>query len=450
MPKGLFHVLSKKLDLHFTTRPGLRGVLRNSAWLFGDHFLKSVLGLIVGVWVARYLGTAGYGVLNYAIAFTALAAPLAHLGLQTVVVRDIVVRPAGMHATLGTSFFLRVMGAAIGLFLIYGAIVLLRPGDKLTITAVMMLAVSGVVQSLSITAWWFESQVRSKNTVLSQNIVFVTGTALRVALIVFGAPLLAFAALIALEMALSTVAVAIAYHFAGERIARWRVELARAKALLSDSWPFMLSGVAVTIYMKIDIIMIGEMSGTDDVGIYSAALRLSEPWYLIPTALVSSAFPYLVKSRAADRQTYQDKVGELCRVLAMLAHAIAIFMTFASGFLIGWLFGAAFASAAPILAVHIWACHAVFLGVAYNAWISAENLGVYALMATAAGAALNVALNWFLIPIYGVLGAALATIISYWFVIFAMPFMSIRTRPMGAVLIKALIPVPFATRSSRL
>jgi hypothetical protein len=70
-----------------------------------------------------------------------------------------------------------------------------------------------------VTAWWFESQVGAKQVVLSQNIAFVAGSAIRVALILFGAPLLAFVILMICEIALSTIAVALAYHWSGERIA---------------------------------------------------------------------------------------------------------------------------------------------------------------------------------------------------------------------------------------
>jgi polysaccharide transporter, PST family len=449
MVKRIFECIAAAIGVRLKTRPTFRNVLKNAAWLFGDHFLKLAIGLVVGVWVARYLGTADYGLLNYAIAFSAMAAPLATLGLQSIVVRDIVHDTNSAPVTLGTAFVLRLLGSTVGVLLVYVGVVLLRPDDRTAATAVVLLSLASVFQALSVTAWWFESQVRAKQVVLSQNIAFVTGSAIRVALILFGAPLLAFVILMICEIALSTIAVALAYHWSGERIANWHVRMARAKSLLSDGWPFMLSSIAITIYMKIDLIMLGEMSGNSEAGIYAAALRLSEPWYLVSTVIVGSAFPYLVSTRRMNVHVYRANLDRLYRALVALAYAITIPMTFFAGVLIDVLFGPSYERAGLVLAVHIWACHAVFLGVAYHSWITAENLGLYTLMATATGAVLNVAMNFLLIPSYGALGAAFATVIAYWLVIFVMPFAFSRTRSMGAQLVRSLIPFPLDRSVSR-
>jgi polysaccharide transporter, PST family len=217
--------------------------------------------------------------------------------------------------------------------------------------------------------------------------------------------------------------------------------MTRAKELLRDCWPFLLSGFAITIYMKIDMVMLGEMTGSREAGVYAVALRLSEPWYLIPVAIVGSAFPNLLKARQ-NQQAYAVQLGKVFRALAATAYAIAIPITLLSEVLIDLLFGGSYAGAGPVLAVHIWACHAVFLGVAYNSWVTAENLGVHTLVATAAGAALNIALNWVLIPLAGALGAAIATVIAYWFVVFVVPLASSRTRSMSVLLLRALVLLP--------
>jgi PST family polysaccharide transporter len=443
MLRRLLGTIYMRAQARLEGRPQARRILENAAWLFGDRALKGCVSIFVGAWVARYLGADAYGLLNYAIALCALVGPLGTLGLQNVVIRDIVEYPDKAAVTLGTAFVLRLIGSVLGAVTIYCAVVALRPGDRMAHVAVALLALSAIAQALWVIAWWFESQVRSKHVVIADNIVFLSGAVLRVVLILVGAPLLAFVVLIAAEVAVSGIGLTLAYRWCGQRIAEWSARARTAKALFAKSWPFMLTGAAITIYMKIDLVMLGDMLGNREAGVYAAALRLSEPWYLIPSAITGSAFPALVKMRREGRARYVVQVSKLCRSLSLVAYFIAIPITVFATPLIQMVFGTAYAEAGTVLAVHIWACHAVFLGVAYNYWIAAENLPLFSLVATIAGAILNFALNVLMIPRYGPLGAAIATVLSYMFVIFVMPFATSRTRPMAWLLLKALWP--FAT-----
>lgn len=167
------------------------------------------------------------------------------------------------------------------------------------------------------------------------------------------------------------------------------------------------------IYMKIDQIMLGQMIGDEAVGIYSAAVRISEVWYFVPMAIVSSVFPAILGAKERDEVLYYKRLQRLFDLLVWISVCVALPMTFLSTTIITLIFGVAYASAGPILAVHIWAGIFVFLGVASGQWFLAENRQGLSLQRSVLGMIVNIILNTALIPQFGALGAAWATVVSY-------------------------------------
>jgi PST family polysaccharide transporter len=235
----------------------------------------------------------------------------------------------------------------------------------------------------------------------------------KIVLLEINAPLLAFAGAALAEFALSAVGLILVYRMTGESINLWRARLSQAKQLLGVSWPLMLSGVAIMIYVKIDQIMLGEMSGDIAVGIYAAAVRISELWYLIPTAIVASVFPSIVAAKKISEAKYYSLLQQLFALMTGLSLLIAVPVTLFANAIIQILYGDNYAGAGTILAIHIWSAWFVFLGVAQLPWDTTEGLTKLALQRTLLGAVVNVAINLVLLPRYGGIGAAVATLVAY-------------------------------------
>jgi O-antigen/teichoic acid export membrane protein len=202
------------------------------------------------------------------------------------------------------------------------------------------------------------------------------------------------------------------YYHQGLLLTSWQFQKEVAVQLLKDSWPLILSGLVISIYMRIDQVMIKEMLDSDAVGQYSAAVRLSEVWYFIPMAIASSLFPAIINAKKQSEALYYERLQKLYDMMAWMAIAIALPMTFLSDWIIHLLYGEAYADAGKVLMIHIWAGVFVFLGVASSKWFVTENLQKYSFYRTLAGAVINIALNYILIPIYSIYGAAFATLIS--------------------------------------
>ena len=407
--RGLIH---RVLRSRFSYSQDSRKAIANTGWLFLDRIVRMGFGVIVGVWVARYLGPDNYGLLNYAQALIALFTAIATLGLDRIVVRDLIQSFPEKGAILGTTLAMRLGGALLALGVSMALVGVSHPTDRALLAMVAVLGSAMLFQALDVIDLWFQAQVQSRYSVIAKNGAFIVFVGVKVGMILRGASVMAFAWASLGEFMLGAFGLLLAYRLTGQSLSVWRVESRWARSLLRDGWPMILSGLAVMIYMRIDQVMLGEMLGNRAVGIYSGAVRMSEVWYFIPLGIVSSIMPLLVESKVRSEAEYQRRLGQLFRVLTMLSFALALPMTFLSSHLVQWLYGPAYREAGPILAVHIWTAIFVFQGVAVGAWTVTENRIKLNLERSIAGAVVNIAFNFLLIPRYGGMGAAVATLIG--------------------------------------
>lgn len=404
------------------------------------------VGLFVGVWVARYLGPDQFGLFNYAVAFVSLFGAIAGLGLNGVVVRDLVKEPDNAEITLGTAFVLQIFGGVLAFCVAVAAIAFIRPNDELLKLMVAVLGFAMVFKAADVVKYWFESQVQSKYSVWVENAVFLIFASVKVVLIVQRASLIAFVWVVLAEAVSAAIVLLIIYARRGGRLRAWNIRASRAKSLLKDSWPLILSGLAIMVYMRIDQIMLGQMLGDEAVGIYSAAVRISEMWYFIPTAIVASVFPAIVEAKKQSEMLYYKRLQKLYDLMVWMGILIAVPITFFSDRLIALMFGDEYEQAGAVLALHIWAGVFVFLGVASGKWFLIENLQKSAFYRTLIGMVVNIIVNFQLIPIYGVVGAAIGTLCSQIFAAYLYDAMQKTTRNSFVLKTASLLPFIFFIR----
>jgi polysaccharide transporter, PST family len=405
-------VLNRFLNIRLNVTPGVSKILGNASWIVVEKLLRMVAGLFVGVWVARYLGPEQFGLLNYAMAFVALFVPLASLGLEEIVIREITQHPGEKHKLLGSAFSLKIAGGFLSLA-IATLIIFISRSDSLSWQLVSIFAGIYIFQAFDVIIFWFHAQVQSKYVVLAGSTAFVITTILKIFLIQVKASLVAFAWISLGESIIIATVLILCYQTNDQSILNWKPEFQFAKQLIQKSCPMIFAGLANILYMKIDQVMLGQMLGDTAVGIYSVAVRISEVWYFIPLAIASSVTSNLIATRKESLDQYHRKIQTILNGVVMLAYLISIGMSFLAAPIILHLYGAAYTESIPILIVHIWASIFVFLGLIRGIWLIAEDLAVIYMKTTALGAAINIVLNLILIPRYAGLGAAIATVISY-------------------------------------
>src|SRR6266581_4926211 len=422
----------------FEGRRNLQKIAGNSGWLYANALLRAPVGMAVNVWMARYLGPQQFGLLNYVVAFVALFSAFATLGLDGFVVRDIVKDPASRDETLGSAFVLKFCGGIVTLLASVAVIVLIKRGDSLVLGLVAITAAGTVFQAFDTIDFWFQSQVRSKYTVLAKCIPFLLVAAAKVILILLKAPLVAFVWAALADVALGGVGLVVAYRKQGHRITAWVATIGRAKSLMKDSWPLIFSSLVGMVYLRIDQVMLSQMVGDRELGIYSAAVKLAEAWYFLPV-ICTSAAPHIIEAKAVSDEMFYDRLQKLYNVMAFMGYALAIPTTFLGGWLVRLLYGEEYRAAGPMLVVLIWSVMFVLLGVARSVFLTTMNWGKIHLFTVSLGAVVNVVLNLLLIPRYGGMGAAIASCVAYWMAAHGACFFYRPLFRTGSMLTKAII-----------
>ena len=264
----------------------------------------------------------------------------------------------------------------------------------------------------------------------------------KVVLILIEAPLVAFAAIAVAEILIGGAGMVLVYWYKGNSIRNWSGSFHRAKYLLKNSWPIILSGFFIQIYMRIDQVMLGELAGNDSVGIYSTAVMVSEAWYFIATIIMASFYPFLVTQKKGNDHLYKISLQKLHDGLFSLALVIAIIVTFTSQGFIEIMFGEEFSTAGTVLSIHVWAAIFVFQGVIRLRFLIIENKQHFSIWFDLMGALLNIIFNVLLIPKYGINGAAWATLLSYSSPVFILSFFHPFNRLIALMCLKSyLFPI---------
>lgn len=407
--------------------------------MFSEQVVRIVAGLLVGIYVARYLGPDQFGIYSYAIAVVALFGVVAKLGLDGVVVRDLVSHPEKRDIYLGTAFWLKVIGALFSFAVL--AIVLQFTNNDATTTLYIFIIASGLIfQSFDVVDFYFQSRVLSKFVSLAKLFQLLLSSLLKLYFVFIQADLFWFVLVSLLDQI--TLAISLAFAYWRQRVGAFfgYFDAETAKVMLKNSWPLVLTGVAIILYMRIDQIMIKEMLGEREVGLYAAAIRLSEAWYFVPVIICNSLFPAILNARKTDLELYKKRLQKLYSVMFYFAVCVALPVTLMADGIVGVLYGADYQDAGAVLSIHIWAGVFVGMGVVNNQWFLAENLQYLASRNTLLGAVTNVALNYALIPLYGITGAALATFVSYGVAAYLSLLLSIKTRARFFAISRALIP----------
>lgn len=406
----MFKSLRSKI-IALKNHQGFQRYAANTTWLMAEQILRIIAGILVGIWVARYLGPQQFGVFSYVLAFTTIFGGIAKLGLDGIVVRELIHQPKLQNTYMGTAFWLKVIGAVMVTVFI-ACIVPFTSNDATTNLYIFIIAGGLFFQSFEVVEFYFQSQVLAKLISICKVIQLIFSSIIKVYLVLIQADLFWFVCVTSLDMFSLALSYFIAYRIKGNTSFFKCFDVEIAKKMLKDSWMLVFSSLVVMIYMRIDQIMIKEMLGDYEVGIYSAAVKLSEAFYFIPVLLTASVFPAIINARKESAALYQKRMQSLYTFLIWVAIIVALPMTLLSKWLIMLLYGEAYLPAGQVLMIHIWAAVFVFMGVAFSKYLLAENLQTIAFQRTLLGAIANVCLNFILIPKYGLKGAATATLLA--------------------------------------
>lgn len=393
----------------------LRSLAQDTAWMMLERGVRIAVGFLVGIYCARLLGPNDYGIYAYALSLFTMFAFLGQAGLESVLVRVLVHAPDSKVATLQSALTLRLLGSLACLALALVAAVAMST-EKLPITPlVALIATGGVVQSFWVVEAWLHAQRFFRTSAGARSLGICLAALLRLYAVTSSNPLLALAAVSIAEAMITAGLLVFTSHGHGldvRAVTRFP-EPQALRSLWRESSRMLLATFAIAVYARIGMVMLGKLSGPIEVGLFSAAASLSEAFYAIPIALMAAATPRLANAYLRDTREFSAHMAKLLRTTSLAGLTIAISITILSDWTIQLTYGGAFARAAPILAIHIWSTWLVFISSASEPWYINHGLLKQYLAKTMLAGAANIALNLILIPIYGGVGAAAATLVSY-------------------------------------
>jgi PST family polysaccharide transporter len=368
--------------------------------------------LLVGTLVARYLQPSAFGMLNIATAIYMLFNTASNLGLDYLVVRDVVLHPEGNHEVLGTAFWLKAIASVITTLAAVVFTWATHRADHVLILMVALLSVAAITQAFDVIDYFFQAKTLSRRTVIPKLFMFVVVNGLRLAGVFRHASVLFFVIIAAAEIVLGEVALLVSYRYFPHGLPPWKLSRKRARKLLRDGLPLVVASLLVMIYMRTDQILLAHYLGDRSVGLYSAAVRLSEVWYAIPVLICNSVMPKLLPSFVSNRPLYYARLQVVYNLMVLVSVILALGTLLVGHSVVGMLFGAAYGQSAPILSIHIWTGVFVFVGVLGGQQMVHEGLTIIEMRRALLGAVINVVLNILLIPRFGIAGSAYATLMA--------------------------------------
>ncbi|WP_086774553.1 flippase [Vibrio coralliirubri] len=395
--------------------------------LIGDKVVRILLGLFVGVWIARYLGPEEFGRLSYTQSIVAFITAFCSLGLEGILTKKLTEGNLFQADLLGTSLLLRLSSALFSVFIVFSITPFFSVSVDFEILLLTLSTIS-VFQSFSVFDSYLYSKVLGKFIAINSLVAVTLSSIAKVTVIILdlGINLLAFAIVSEFVFIMfGTLVLARKLEFS---IISWTFDIRVAKDLMKDSLPLMLSSFVIIIYMKIDTIMISKLLDERSVGVYSAATKIAESIYFIPMVISSTLLPYLIKKRKISNEEYNEAFFDLYTIMSTIAFFLALMVTIFSESIISILFGSEYIGAASVLSINIWCSIFVFLGVSCSKWFIIEGLQKLTFYRTLLGAFLNVVLNFFAIPNFGIEGAAFSTLISQCFSSYLFNYFTLKTR----------------------
>lgn len=422
------------------SRSGLvRKVFSNTSWLTIEKILIMGISLAVSVYLARVLGPAGWGKLNYLLALVTLLGPFTSLGLNAIVTRELVNRPNDTEKIMATTITLRFLSGVLGVLLCTLLAMLLINGDRQEFLLVLMLLVSSLFNSGKVVEFWFQSRMENKYVSIFRVILRLGFAVAKVLAVLWTDEFWVLVLVFALEFAFLGIGYILLFLARGGVLNLRALDFAYGFGLVRQSFWLILSTMASVIYLKVDQIMLESMRGDVAVGIYAVAVRLSEVWFFFPVAFAAALFPVLLKARTDNQTRYQTQLQISCDLLLYGALILTAVVIWVAPWFVTTVFGGDYKNSASVLSIHILGSSFVFMRALVSKWLIAESLLRFSLWSDGLGAISNVILNLILIPKYGYWGAAWATVLSYFVSCYLCFWVFSDTRPIARVMTRSIL-----------
>lgn len=414
--------------------------IKNAAWIIGCRIIQAGLALIVTMMSARYLGPSGYGLINYASSLVSFFVPIMELGLNSTLVQELVSDPEHEGETMGTALAMTLISSVACIIGITAVSALLTGGEAEAIWICVLYSFMLIFRSLEMIQYWYQAKLLSKYSSLTTLAAYIVVAGYRIFLLVTGRSVYWFAVSQAIDFAIIAGVLLVIYSRISGSVLT--VSAKRAAAMLERSKHFILSAMMITIFAQTDRVMLKMMIDEEAVGYYSAAVACTTMSNFVFVAIIGSAKPTILQSIQKEYKVFEEQYTLLYSVVVYLALLQSVAITLLADWMVQLLYGSSYTASVPILRLAVWYTTFSYIGSVRYLWVLAKNQQHLLWKVNLSGALLNVVLNALLIPHYGAMGAAAASLVTQIFTNVLIGFILKPLRENNRLLAKSLNPVP--------
>lgn len=436
--------LIKKVFNKFGKSDLSKKVITNTSWMLFQNIYTMIIAVFVTAFVARYYGPSGYGTLNYVIAFTGLFSGLAVFGTNHIAIKDFTQGEHDDEKVFGTLFIIRIIFSIIVFIVCQIAVYIVSNGDKVTQIITLLFNIKTIFAVTDIITYYANAKIKNKYISIYKIISITIFSILKILCVILKLNIVYLAGTYLIEGIIYALLLftSIKKINNNKTMKKWYFDKKYAIEVIKKSSYYALASIMVTIYLKIDQVMLGIMiEGKTQVGIYSAAVRIAEMWTFIPIAVITSLKPIIIDAKEKNEKDYINKLQKLYNIISLLCIVFAIGMMIFGNLVIYILYGVEYASANIPMYIIVWGLLFGELGNVHYIWMICENKQKYSLIYSFTGCITNIIANLILIPICGIIGAAIATCFSQIAANFISFMFNKETRILPKMLLKSLNPI---------
>lgn len=422
----------------------------NTTFLIIEKLVRYSFIFATTIVMAKILGVEQFGKLNFALAIISMSAIVSNMGMDQVLVKELVNNPKDEKNILGSSLVLKIFGGIVMVLLTTIVAQYIRSYDDEFISLILILSLAFILDSFVILKYWFEARVQAKYSSLVGIFVISISSIIKIYVVINTGNLIHIGYVSIFEALILSLGLISIYSLKKGNLKKWKSSYSKIKYLFRQNAPLMLSGAVFILFTRVDQVMIGMFLGDENVGIYSAAVRLSEVWLFIPAMIATSYFPLILKQRNLDRVLYIKTISSLLMISLIFGLFIIVFLSIFSDGLIQIIFGSDFMLSSKVLRIHAWSILFNIISVISFRYFLAEGLQIYSVYRAAAGLIINIVLNYYLIPIYGVVAAAYTTVFSQFIAAYLLNFINFKTREMFYIQTRCLLLIEIPNLSKNI
>ena len=411
-------------------------VLNNMSWLVGGKIVNMILQFFVSLATARYLGAENFGDINYVAAYVSFFSSIASLGLAVIVIKEISLGREDENVVIWTGIWMRLATAILSSIAVVAVVSISNHNDPTIRLIAILESLAIAFSAIDTFMYWFQGKLLAKYVSIASTLAYLGKSIYNIYLLAHNSDIVWFAFATSVDTILLALFLFLFYvRLNGFQPAfSWSI----GKSLMKQSYHYMISGLIAVVYSQVDRIMLKSMLSSTSVGLYSAALTIAAMWSIIPSAIIQSVSPVLYQKAEDEYQLFLKRLRQSYALIWALNILWSLGISVFSYWVVYLLYGTDFLGAQIPLIIVVWYTGISAIGNLTQVYLAIHGLNKYINYFAVAGLITDVVLNLLLIPRWGAVGAAIATLVTYVVIDIVSPLIMNETRAVGRIILESL------------